>query len=176
MGTTGTFTPAKLIMGVIAVREYSPSDIIEIVEPLYGGTDFISEPTPFDFTDYYTPEMGRNLYRCFISFRELVSPDSLADFKLRSNRAEEHFRVNGRRRVNLDPGILSLHSLILASTKDHSHRIPLSGGIYAEVTLIYEKGRYRDLPWTYPDYRTDEYKAYFMKIRNLLREQLKQKP
>lgn len=175
MGETASFSSAKLIMGVIASRDYPPGVIIPVLVDNFGQTDYIGETVPFDFTDYYTAEMGGELYRFFVSFRDLVCPSTLAGFKHLSNKLESRFARNNRRPVNLDPGILTLHSLILASTKDHSHRIPLSGGIYGEVTLLYEKGGFRDLPWTYPDYRTEGYKADFTKIRTLFHEQLKQK-
>ena len=32
----------------------------------------------------------------------------------------------------------------------------LRDGIYADLTLVFQKGGYRPLPWTYPDYRQGE--------------------
>ena len=173
MDVIDTFPPAKLIMGILSAPEYPPEEICDTVEHLFGAVDYHGDPMDFNFTDYYSREMGENLYRCFIAFRNLVCPSSLAGLKLRSNDAERRFMRNGSRRVNLDPGLLTLHSLILATTKNHSHRIPLSGGIYGEVTLLYGAGAFRDLPWTYPDYRTEAYKTDLLNIRNIFREQLK---
>jgi hypothetical protein len=44
------------------------------------------------------------------------------------------------RPVNLDPGFIEPSKLILASTKNFSHRIYIGNKMYAEVTLMYEKG------------------------------------
>ncbi len=63
---------------------------------------------------------------------------------------EDAFREGGDRTLNLDPGLLSLSRFALATTKDGSHRIPLRDGIYAEVTLVYERGGFHPLPWTVP--------------------------
>ncbi len=64
--------------------------------------------------------------------------------------------------------------LILASTKNHAHRIYLSNGIYAELTLQYRDKRWQKLPWTYPDYCQDEYHEFFKDCRDYLRNRLRQ--
>jgi hypothetical protein len=73
--------------------------------------------------------------------------------------------------MNLDPGYIAPSKLVLASTKDYSHRIHLSDGIYAEVTLLYSRGRWKELEWTYPDYRTVAYHDFFTRVRTRLAEQ-----
>ncbi|MBW1723631.1 MAG: DUF4416 family protein [Deltaproteobacteria bacterium] len=45
--------------------------------------------------------------------------------------------------------------MILASTKNFSHRIYLKDGIWAELTLSYANGTFVTHPWTYPDYQTE---------------------
>jgi hypothetical protein len=60
--------------------------------------------------------------------------------------------TGGRREANIDPGYLLLERLVLATGKNFSHRIYVGRGIYADLTLIYQRGAYRALPWTYPDY------------------------
>jgi len=65
--------------------------------------------------------------------------------------------------------------MVLATTKNYSHRLYLGKGIYAEVTLKYEDGRYKPLPWTYPDYRSEEYMEFFDSIREKYSRQLQQK-
>ena len=73
------------------------------------------------------------------------------------------------RPLNLDPGYLTEAKLVLASTKDHAHRIYLSQGIYAEVTLSYRRGRWRHHDWTYPDYQRGDYQAFFDQCRDYFR-------
>ena len=53
---------------------------------------------------------------------------------------------------------------MLASTKDHAHRIYLGDGIYAEVTLAYRQRQWQPLEWTYPDYRRDDYQEFFTRL------------
>jgi hypothetical protein len=77
----------------------------------------------------------------------------------------------GLRPVNLDPGLLSLARFVLASTKPSAHRVPLASGIYAEIELLFERGSFRPVEWTYPDYRTREYLDILGHIRGLLKAQ-----
>ena len=111
--------------------------------------------------------------RFFVSFEELADPSDFAEIKITTNRLEEIFASDGKRKVNLDPGMLSLERFMLATTKNNGHRIPLSNGIYAEVTLRYVKKEFRDLPWTYADYRSGSYKRILEEIREKYRKDLK---
>lgn len=133
-----------------------------------------SELLQFDFTDYYQNEMGTGLVRSWVGFEKPVMPDRLAQIKLTTNEMEQRFLdEHGNRRLNLDPGILSLHNLVLASTKDYAHRICLADGIYAELTLIYRSGGYRALEWTYPDYQTETCGRFLAESRDRLVEKQK---
>src|SRR5207253_6943857 len=124
-------------------------------------------------TDYYEPSMGAGLQKCFWAFERLIDPGDLAACKLRSNRWEsEYTRMGGHaepRPLNLDPGYLTPAKLVLASTKDHAHRIYLSRGIYAEVTLFYKDRRWQHRDWTFADYRRADYQQFFAECRDYLR-------
>jgi len=50
--------------------------------------------------------------------------------------------------------LLTLHNLVLATTRDYAHRVYVRDGIHAELTLLYRSGGRQSLPWTYPDCRT----------------------
>ena len=126
-------------------------------------------------TAYYENEMGKELQRQFVSFERLVAPERLGAIKLETNALEEkirkHFGV-GFRAVNLDPGILRASSLIMATGKDFSHRIPLAHGIYAHLELLFAKNKVRLLDWTYPDFKQAGYQAFFLEARRIyLRQQ-----
>ncbi|OPX20432.1 MAG: hypothetical protein BZ151_03750 [Desulfobacca sp. 4484_104] len=41
---------------------------------------------------------------------------------------------------------------MLATGKNYVHRLYLDQGIYGDLTLVYQQGRFQPLPWTYPDY------------------------
>ena len=112
--------------------------------------------------------------RHILAFERLVNPGELAAIKGQTNILETGWLDNGHRRVNIDPGYVSLSELVLATTKNHAHRIYLADGIYAEVTLHYRDGVFRGYPWTYPDYSSPPYCALFGEIRDLYRRQLHQ--
>ncbi|HYB19437.1 MAG TPA: DUF4416 family protein, partial [Thermodesulfobacteriota bacterium] len=86
--------------------------------------------------------------------------------KLWTNALEgQTLNEQGGRRVNIDPGHLAAAKFILATGKDYSHRIYLGEGIYGDLTLIFQKGTFSPLPWTYPDYASEP----LLGIINLLR-------
>jgi len=140
----------------------------------FGAIDYESELLPFHHTEFYAREFGPGLLRQIVAFAELISPQRLAEVKRTTNELELTWAVDGKRRVNLDPGYVSLGKLVLATTKDYSHRIYLGQGIYAEVTLKYEHGRFQAWEWTYPDYASARYLEIFAEIRQSYVDQLHQ--
>lgn len=133
----------------------------------------------FDHTDHYQKEMGVNLKRQFISFQRLAKPEWLINLKCFAKRLERKLSVGStksKRQINIDPGYISAGKLVLATNKNHQHRIYLGKGIYAEVTLCFTKGCLRPYQWTYPDYRTEQYINVFNKIRNIYLTQYNEKP
>jgi hypothetical protein len=106
-----------------------------------------------------------------VTFGRLVDPADLAAIKQQTNDLEWSLAQGEHRRVNIDPGYVSLGKLVLASTKDHGHRLYLGWGIYGEVTLTYQQGRFRPWPWTYPDYASDRYCTLFGEIRKRYKAQ-----
>ena len=140
----------------------------------FGQTDYISPAMDFSkYTSYYHKEMGEGLTRLFVTFKELMDRTRLPDIKQATIALEAELAQESKRRVNLDPGYLTLGQLFLASTKDNFQRIYLRDGIYAEVTLYYEQGRYRTFPWTYWDYASEEYHMVFKTIRTDYKKQLR---
>ncbi len=136
-----------------------------------------SDVWPFDKTDYYKEQTGPDIQRQFVSFEKLIDPGELAQIKHTTNKIEQELAsqlsYDVPRPVNLDPGIIEPSKLVLATTKNYSHRIYIGNQMYAEVTLIYDKGAWSALPYTYPDYRQENYIEFFEKVRRKLLEQLK---
>jgi hypothetical protein len=172
MGSLTTQAPVKLISGIIFKDEGSLREAEMILRSHLGEIDFESDLLPFAYTDYYEKEFGGGLLRKFISFRKLIAGERLASIKILTNKIENRLAKNGLRLVNLDPGYLTLAKLVLASTKDYSHRIYLGKGIFAEITLVYQGNNFQPQSWTYPDYRSAEYKKIFLKIRQIYAGQL----
>jgi len=113
-------------------------------------------------------------WRRFVTFTELIDPGELVELKLHTNALEQELAVEGKRRVNLDPGYVSLAKLVLATTKNQWHRIYLAQGIYAEVTLSYQHGAWQPQPWTYPDYASPGYLDLLAGVRRRYKTQLEQ--
>jgi hypothetical protein len=169
--------PVKLIVGILAANHQCLHAAVESLIKKYGKTDFASEVWDFEKTDYYKEQTGPHIRRQFISMEELIKPDKLAIIKLQTNKIEQKLAKSLAmplpRPVNLDPGIIEPSKLILATTKNYSHRIYIGRKIYAEVTLIFDKGVWRPFDYTYPDYRQKEYWNFFEIVRKRLVEQLK---
>ncbi|MDR0870608.1 MAG: DUF4416 family protein [Planctomycetaceae bacterium] len=124
------------------------------------------------FTDYYAPSMGGALPKQIWAFRNLIDPARLPKIKQLTNEWEGEYKRTqpcpAVRPLNLDPGYVDLGKLILASTKDHAHRIYLSDGIFAETTLIYTQKHWKALPWSYPDYQSGVVQDFLTECRKML--------
>ena len=190
MGPISPPHPVKLFCGVLTRFEELFPDIRLALENSFGTVEAESDTLKFDFTAYYEKTMGTGLLRKFYAFHDLVTPDRIVETKVRTNEIEEEFArrhacgpaaraalawpsLGCARPINLDPGYLTLSKLTLASTKDYAHRIYLRDGIYVEVTLKFQNGRFLPWPWTYPDYQTPEYHKFFLLVRESYAEQLR---
>ena len=177
MGEIRQTPPVKLLLPMFSADPDLFQRAEEVMITRYGPTDYASAPLPFNYTHYYDKEFGEALERRFVAFERLIDPSELAAVKVFTNELEERLgsveQGALRRRINLDPGYLSLGKLVLATTKDHAHRIYLGRGIFAEVTLAYRNGGYQSWPWTYPDYQSEAYHAILREVRAIYATQLK---
>jgi len=181
MGEPRIPTPVKLFVGMLSPEIELFEICTDLLSAEYGPIDYRSEILPWRVTDYYQDEMGTGILRKFIFFERLVDPAVLATTKLLTNSIEARYSTTGgnavRRRVNLDPGYVTEAKVVLASTKDFSHRVYLGLGIYAEVTLYYAtRGKtFLSFDHTYPDFRTKETLDMFNRAREILRTTLHRK-
>ncbi|MDK2871690.1 MAG: hypothetical protein PWQ16_1042 [bacterium] len=160
--------PVKLFVGILYGDRRAFDEIRDSLVSSLGEIDLESEEIPFKWTNYYEEELGSDLKRVFVSFVPLISPEQIVDIKRFTNRLEGE-----QRKINLDPGYIEGGKLVLATTKDQAHRIYIGKGIYAEVTLRFKDGRYIPFDYTYPDYRSEEYHEFFLKIRKKYFEDLR---
>ena len=171
--------PVKLIIGILASNYQCLHTAAELLSDKFGKVDLSSEVWPFTQTDYYKEQTGPRILRQFVSIKRLIEPGLLAKIKRRTNKLEQKLAkkltLPLTRPVNLDPGIIEPSKLVLASTKNFSHRIYIGKKMYAEVTLIFDKGSWRPQAYTYPDYKQQCYFDFFDKVRIQLLEQLKSK-
>ena len=167
----------KLIIGILAADSTCLEAAKETIKEKIGDIDMESEIWPFTQTTYYNSETGDKILRQFVTIEKTIAPGRLAKIKLKTNKLEQtlaaKLALSLPRPVNFDPGIIEPSKLILASTKNFSQRIYIGKKIYAEVTLIYDRGHWKTFDYTYPDYRQESYFDFFSKVRNRLVEQLK---
>ena len=171
----GAIQSAELTLLIIAASSRYPAALQwarERAEQQFGPLALASDAFSFTETNYYAATMGPDLKKQFLAFERPIDPAALAEIKRQTNEWEAQYAACGEhaepRPLNLDPGYITPAKLVLASTKDHAHRIYLREGIYAEVTLSYRAGRWQPLDWTYPDYRRDDYQAFFSDCRRRL--------
>ena len=170
MGKINPTEKVKLIAGLISNDEALLDKIGARLESvLKNKVDFESDVIDFNYTDYYGKEMGGALKRKFLSFKNLVPLERISKVKLLTNDLEKKLLIDGKRTINIDPGYIDMAKLVLFSTKDYAHRIHIGNGIFAEVTLHYKDKRFNFWPWTYPDYKSEEYALCFGKIRDIYR-------
>jgi hypothetical protein len=175
MGKPKEPKPAKLFMSLIASEPDLFRNGLQDLCSIFGEADTISERFPFNLTDYYTQEMGKPLFRHFITFERLIPIPTLPDIKQTTNHLEEKYSgLNGNRRINIDPGYICLEHVVLATTKAYTHRPYLRNGIYADLTLIYRNKSFQPLEWTYPDYRQSGVIALFNQFRKKYLEDLRE--
>jgi len=169
--------PVKLIVGILAADQDCLKSAVNTICSEFGESDFTSEAFAFNRSDYYKNETGDNILRQFVTFKELIDPGELALIKHRTNKLEEKLAneldTGLARPVNLDPGILELAKLVLASTKNFSHRIYIGENIWAELTLSFAQGKWHSYPYTFPDFVNDRYHEFLSMAREKLLEQIR---
>lgn len=165
----------KPICAITFAPEIDIENVIGALKSILGKEEDRSPVYPFIHTDFYEEEMGPNLQKVFLSFCELQLPDQLVRWKIKTNKLEEKWTVQNKRKVNIDPGYLTSAKLVIASAKDFAHRIFLGKGIYGDLQLQFRHGKWHPHPWTFPDYQTELAFTFFVKVRNRLVEQEREK-
>jgi hypothetical protein len=174
--------PALLFFAVMTREDAAFERAARAIEAQFGPLALRDERFDFDpLTRYYEREFGNGLRKQIIAAENLVDPEFLVEAKIRTNEIEielSNLESDGapadKRLVNIDPGYLNLGKIVLASTKDHWHRLYVGRGVFEELTLRYRKGEgYLPLEWTYPDYRMPERLAFFEKLRDYYRARLR---
>ena len=169
-------TPVKLLVSLITGDTHLITGVAVALSQAYGKIDYMSACIPFTATTYYAAEMGEGLVRRLITFEDLLDPERLPEVKRYTDKLEAHYTDSaGNRRVNLDPGYITLYQLILATNKRFAHRLYLRNSVYADLTLIYKKKSFQPLAWTFPDYGSARMIGIMNRLRERYRLQLKDK-
>jgi hypothetical protein len=169
MGDIHDPAPVMLLIAVVSRYVEALDWARKTMAERLGPVALASEAFDFTETNYYTATMGGELKKQFLAFERPIDPGSLAEIKRQTNDWEAEYAAKGKhseaRPLNLDPGYITAAKLVLASTKDHAHRIYLQQGIYAELTLMYRHRQWQPLDWTYPDYRRADFQQFFSECR-----------
>lgn len=165
--------PVKLFIGMLTNEPPLFLELTEKLQDMFGPSDMHSDVWKWQHSRYYEKEMGPGLKRRFVFFKDLIMPERITDIKLKTGELEKQY-LNGQggRRINLDPGYIDASKVVLASTKDFSHRMYLAKGIYGEVTLSYSCNGYIMYPYTFPDFRRKDYHDMFQDARNRYKEEI----
>mgnify|MGYP001208123922 CR=1 FL=1 len=164
---------AKLFVGILANSDLMVEKAEAVLMKKFGAIDYKTAKIPFAHTDYYKT-LGSNLFKVLVAFEKLVRREEIVRIKLFTNDLE--FKLSGKekRRINIDPGYLTLSNVFLASCKEYFHRVYLDRGVYLENEYRYVGKRFEPWDWTYPDYRHPEYLNFFYTVRKRYHDQLKQ--
>ena len=161
----------KLIIGAI----YSDVQFLESAKIQMGYLNLCiknqSKEFPFDLTDYYTPEMGPNLKRCFLSIEGFIELEGCFEWKIRMERIENNLSQSGKRMINLDPGYVDLNRVVLFSRKQGPQKIYISKGVWGDLVLLKKKNGFQNLPWTFPDIREGRYQNFFLQVFKEFKEE-----
>lgn len=129
----------------------------------FGEVDFETEDYDFGkFTNYYEREMGKNLRKKFVFFKEL-SDINMADAKKLTIDIEKSFSADGKRKVNIDPGYLNEKEMGMPTTKYLKFKTLLKAGIYNQIIYRFDDG-IKEAEGAFPDFRSEEVKSIFAKV------------
>jgi hypothetical protein len=170
MGVPHLFEKPILFIGALFPDKLIFDEVFPALQRNFGDVFFQSSIEPWSYSGHYEKELGTPIYRTFVFFDRIIDPSLLADIKLITNELEALNSIDGRRRINLDPGYLTLAKVVLASTKNYSHRIYIGKGIYAELALLYKNQQFNSMPYTYNDYKNEFYVRMFTEARDLLKK------
>ncbi len=156
MSHPSDFERASPLLSVIFSKEEFILPLEVELKLKWGKTVLKSKDYSFP-VGYYERELGGGLRRRFYLLEGLFPMEALVELKLWAYGFEVYSAKNGKRGINIDPGLLFTPSLIIATFKPYSHRIPLKKGVYAHLELLFSRGRPQPLPWTYPDFASGRY-------------------
>jgi hypothetical protein len=157
---------AKLLIGIMYKDIELFDSAKEILIKKFGEIDRESVHFDFNYTDYYEKEMGLGLKKVFLVFEKPIDKEDLVKIKLYANNIEKRLSKKNNRLINIDPGYITKHQVIVASCKERPHRIYLSKGVYAHLMFFFTKNDVISFKWTFPDYLDN--KNFFLESRKFM--------
>jgi hypothetical protein len=162
-------SPVKYFTAILTGEPELLPDVLKRLKKYFGEADIVGHWVDFTFTNFYEPEMGPNLKRCVVSFTKKLPADALPKAKAWTAKVEDKFRLDKKRRVNIDAGYMDFCKVILASGKFGGHKIALTEKCYADMILDYRKGEFHPFPWCFPDFAGGAYNQTLLEMRQALK-------
>ena len=164
---------ALVLTGLLYGKDQERDRAHSLLEPLLGAPACAGPVRPFDYTDYYEPEMGAALRREYLAFQRLLSPEHLVGLKHETSKVEEALAQGGKRRVNIDPGYVDINKVVLASWKEGLYKVYLGERVWGDpVAHFFEKAFHAEA-WTFPDIASGEHFEFFKRARVFYKSLLK---
>ncbi len=163
-----------MVLPVCAVLHRPGADmgfVLELLERFFGARHHAGPVHAFEWTDYYEKEMGSGLRRFLVCFETLMDAPQLVEAKWYCSLMERLTSDQRHRRtVNLDPGYIDEHHLVLASFKAGPAKLYLDRGVWADPVLSYAKGRF-SAPGRacFRDFSSGVYSKELLGFRNLFK-------
>ncbi len=164
----------KLIAGFLFSDDAVLKSALDDFSTAFSPAQRHSSIHSFEETNYYAPEMGTGLKRQFFSFSGVISLENLPHWKHTARLVEDSWQEQGKRRVNIDPGYLDFHKVILLSSKPGAQKIYMGHQVWADMVLLKCKGGYQTFAWTFPDLRDHKYDSFFLEARQDFKKERKQ--
>jgi hypothetical protein len=162
--------PGRLIVSVVHSSRDALADALRQLERRFGRVTCETIDIQHSNGREYAEEMGDTLYRRLFSFERMVPRDSLVEIKTACHKIESQLgdQVHDYtfRTVNIDPGIMTPDNFVMACHREFNHRIYINEGVFAEIVLIWSKGKFCRLPWTNQDFCHEEAIDFFSRVRN----------
>lgn len=158
---------AKAILFFLTNQEVLVEKVLPAFVNRLGPVALRSAWHPFPKSHYYEKEMGPNLKRCFVAFKNIFEPHRLTELKETATKLE-----GSPRRINIDPGYIDLFKVVLASGKSGGQKVALSADVFAYPLLRFEKGKWIPFEWSFPDFREPTYHEDLLKVREELKKDL----
>ena len=133
------------------------------LKKFYGN--FIKETNPFElpYSKYYIEEMGSPLYKKFVATSFVIEQTNLANIKKHCMFIEDKYKIKNNRTVNIDPILLDMEKVLVATKKYRGNRIQIDENLFLELELWFHNSSFQPFLWTYLDYK--EHIPFFNKIR-----------
>lgn len=118
----------------------------------------------FTFTEYYEKEFGSNLKKIIVIFDKKIIEKDLIEIKNKIAEIEKKYSVEGKRKINIDPGYFNDKEVILASYKGKVFKKDLGEGIFIHKVLEFDNGKVKDFFHTFLDFKSKLLQEYFLSL------------